>query len=141
MFPDESLASLLLMFTEGSDFALTYRLFKNDYTPVVGTLKDMSDFTESDFPGYAEITGINEPDPAVNGSHEAHVDGNELTWTRAAGAGAAQQAFGMYLTYINPVSTDEELLCAWRFDEPVTIAFENDRVRKKVNLFAKNYAP
>ncbi len=141
MFPDQSLASILLMLTESTDLALTYRLYKNNYTPVVGTLKDFSQFTESDFLGYAAKTGINEPDPDVNGSHEAHVDGDELEWERTAGVQSPQQAFGMFITYVNPVSTDEELLCAWLFDEPVTIAFEHDKVRKKVNLFAKNYAP
>lgn len=141
MFPDASLASLLLLFTEDATFAIKYRLYKNNYTPVVGTLKDFSQFTESTFPGYASITGIDEPDPAINGSHEAHVDGDELTWTRAAGAGSAEQAFGMFITYHHPVSGNEELLCALLFDEPTTIAFAGDKVRKKVNLFAKNYVP
>lgn len=138
MFTNEALDNTLTHILLGGSFDLTYKLFKNDVTVDKDTV--LADLEESDFEGYAALDAVAEPDPTVNGSDEAQSLGDELQWPSDADTDPPQQAFGLYVTFTG-VDTTEKLFFAENFDAPVTFAFAGDVAKKKVNWYAKNFAP
>lgn len=138
MWPDAALQFMLNYLLQDVDLTWTYHLYKNDYTPVAGSV--LGDFTESTFTGYAEKAAVTEAAVTVNAGHEANSLGAEMTWTCTAN-GAAQQAFGIYITFHDIDDATVRLGPAWRFDAPTTIAFNGDFVKKKTDFYAKSYAP
>jgi hypothetical protein len=137
MFPNVGLVAIIDEILVNSGMALTYHLFKNDYTPVAGSV--LADFTESTFGGYAAQT-VTEPGSSIVTGPEAESAGNDITFTKTGAPETAQQAFGIYVTFTNSAST-VKLLMAWRFSSPTTIAFTGDFVKKKVDWYAKDFAP
>lgn len=138
MWPNVALQFLLNYLLADTDLAWTYHLYKNNLTPVAGTV--LADFTESNFTGYAAKIAVTEAAVTVNASNEAQDLGDEMTWTCTAD-GAAQQAFGIYVTFHDIDDATPRLGPAWRFAAPTTIAFNGDFVKKKTDFYAKNYAP
>ncbi len=138
MYPDVSLQELMDWFLRDVSVTVKYHLYKNDVTPTEATV--LADLTESDFTGYAGIGPIVEPSSIVDGAHQMISEGNTLTWTCTADLVTAQQAFGLYVTWVDDTSTTR-LLRADRFTSPITIAFNGDQVQKKVDFYFKNYNP
>lgn len=138
MFPDEGVLNILAYILASGDIDLKYRLFKTNITIDANTV--LADFTECDFDGYAPLDSVTEPAVTVNGSHEANSIGDLLTWTCTATMTPPQQAWGMYVTFTD-LGTHDALLMAWTFDAPISIAFSGDQVKKKVNWYAKDFAP
>lgn len=138
MFTNECLDNILTNILVGGSFPLKYRLFKNDIAVDKNTV--LADLTESTFEGYAPLDAVVEPDPTVNGSDEAQSLGDELQWPSDADTDPPEQAFGLYVTYdiAGPVT---KLFFVELFDAPVTYAFNGDVAKKKVNWYAKNFAP
>lgn len=137
MFPDASLNYLLDFLLSNTGAAVTYHLFKNNATITSATV--LGDLTESDFPGYTSQAAT-EPGAATDGSHEAVSTGNTLTWTCTSNPTPAQQAFGLYVTFVDNTSTTR-LLRADKFTSPVSIAFTGDQVQKKVDFYFEDYTP
>lgn len=138
MFPDKSLQNLMNDLLADPAKLVTYHLYKNNYTPVTGTL--LGDLVESDFPGYAPLAAVVEPVATVDGSHEAVSLGNLLTWTCSLAPGTPQQAFGVYVTWVDNTST-VQLLRADELVTPVSIAFAGDQVNVKVDWYFQDYTP
>ena len=138
MFTKECVRRILIYMLQDAGFDLTYRLFKNNHT--VDEDSDLADFTESDFTGYAALSGVAEPAVTVNVDDEANSLGNTLTWTASADLTPPQQAFGMYVTFEDHVG-DTRLFFAWNFSSPTTLAFNGDKVEKKVDWYCRDYPP
>jgi hypothetical protein len=138
MFVNVGLDALLTRTLDDPAVALTYHLFKNDETVVVGSV--LGDFDESDFTGYAAKDSESEPAPTVNGSNEANSQGDELTWTKTGSPETVQQVYGVYVT-IEDLDTDPVLLAAWNLPAPVAISVAGNMVKVTVDWYAKNYNP
>lgn len=137
MFVNQALKNILDFLGASTAVDLKYHLFMNDETITAATVLD--DLDESDFTGYASIAAA-EGAASIIAGPEAESLGPELTWTCTADLVTAQQAFGIYCTMKDAGGT-RVLFAAFNFDAPVTIAFEDDVVKKKVNWYTKNFAP
>jgi len=137
MFTLQSLDNVVKLLIVDDYRDLRIHLYKNDVTPDKNTV--LADLTESTFTGYANLDGTVFGATSHTGADESASDGPEMQWECTAD-GAAQQAFGMYTTFLNAAAA-RVMLTVDRFDEPVTIAFNHDKVKKKLKFRAKNYAP
>lgn len=76
---------------------LSLRLYKNNYTPVIGSV--LGSFTVADFPGYANQTANDWGAVALNPSDNAESDTGVHTFTcTGAPAGGSQDIYGWYTT-------------------------------------------
>jgi len=77
--------------------ALTYHLYVGDVPPVILPGTVIGDFTEASYPGYAAQLSAGWG-AAVDVAGRATATAANLTFTRGAGAGAAQNIYGYYVT-------------------------------------------
>lgn len=138
MFPRQGLKNLLDYLLAQPDMEITYRLFSNNYTPIVTSV--IGDFTECTFPGYLPLDAVTEAAASITGSEEALSLGGDLVWTRDNDIGAAQDAYGMYVTFVGNDSA-QKLLFAFRFTHRVHFLINGDTTTKKFDWYVKEYTP
>lgn len=78
MFPNQGIKNLLDFLCLSSAVDLKYHLFKNNHTVVAASV--IGDFTESDFTGYAGITGVAEGAATIIAGPEAESLGPTIEW-------------------------------------------------------------
>lgn len=76
----------------------TLHLFKNNYTPVDGSV--IGDFTEADFDGYAPQTVTGWLAAYTNGSGKAETAAGVWTWWKTAGA-TSNTIYGWFYKDVN----------------------------------------
>lgn len=113
--PDAGKLALLywLFGSDGSDLPdMTIHGFKNDYTPVNGSL--LANFIESDFPGYSALAilraNFGAPFLVAN---VAYIEQSVAPLFDCSG-GTGQNMYGWYLTE----DVDDTVVLAQRFDTP-----------------------
>ncbi|MES2181019.1 MAG: hypothetical protein V4493_02850 [Pseudomonadota bacterium] len=101
---------------------LVLKLFKNNYTPVEGSVA--SDFTEADFTGYSALT-LTGASWAVTEGAPSHADYAQQTFSSSAGS-QNQNVYGYYLVR----ATSGRIAHAERFaDGPYNIVNNGDQVK------------
>lgn len=138
MFTLQGLDNLLDYLVKDDERDIHVHLFKNDITVDKNT--ELDDLTESDFDGYAAKDNTAWGAISNTGADEAASDGPEMVWEATDDIDPPQQAFGLYVTFLD-AEDDRVLLLAANFDDPTTIAFDGDKVKKKLHWRFKNYAP
>jgi hypothetical protein len=70
------------------------RVFKNDYTPVDGSV--LGSFTEANFTGYAQINMSGWSAAALDGNGKAATTADQVTWTMGT-PGTTNTVYGIYV--------------------------------------------
>lgn len=105
-------------------------LFKNSYTPVVGTL--LSDLTEATFPGYAPINLTLGSTPTINGSDQGQYQWLANTWTCSTTFGGETEV-GWYIT-IKDLTGTPQLFMVEKFSAGVLVMNSGDQVQFDLTL-------
>jgi len=106
---------------------MSLRLFKNDYTPVEGSV--VGNFTIADFTGYASIT-LGTADWTITPGAPTAAACVQKTFTSSAGS-QNQPIYGYYLVTV----IDEVFVAGERFtDGPYTIVNNGDTIKVTPNL-------
>lgn len=122
--PDQS--ELLMLYTLGLEVFGTTKvhLFKNDYTPVPGSL--FANFTEADFTGYAaQDLAMNLP---VTVSGKATCTNNVVMSFTMGTPGTTNTVYGYYVALNADTFGYGRLLWAERFDNPVFFTNSGDQL-------------
>ncbi len=129
--PDEGEVHLLDMLVGGTDMTgLHLRLYKNNLTPDQDTV--LSDFTEADFSGYAQVSPSFGSASTV--SHKGKiVDTSARNFTHNGG-GTSNTVYGYYL--VN--SFDNVCLWAERFSSSQVVAVSGDTITITLALTAQS---
>lgn len=124
LFPDEGkkLALDILLDTGRSP---KLRLFKNNYTPVAGSV--IADFTQADFTGYSQIDLSAMAAAAINGSDQGFKQLLANAFTATAGV-ASQTIYGWYIV-INNVGGSAKVFLAEKFPAAQVVASAGDSVQ------------
>jgi len=102
---------------------VTLKLFKNDYTPVEGSIA--GSFTEADFTGYAAKTNLTGASWNITTGDPSYADFAEQTFTSTAGS-QNQPVYGYFIVG----NTSATILWAERFsDGPYTIVNNGDAIK------------
>lgn len=106
---------------------LTLKLFKNDYTPVEGSVA--GSFTEADFTGYSSI-GLTGASWTVTTGDPSYASYAQQTFTSTAGS-QNQPVYGYFLVG----TTSTTIYYAERFsDGPYTIVNDGDAIKITLRL-------
>lgn len=98
-------------------------LYKNDYTPVAGTV--LGSFVECDFPGYGGKNANFGP-AVIGASGKAEITSPLFTFTMTAAGN--QTVYGYFVTDVNKTL----LLFCERFAAPVQLTLAGDTLRLQV---------
>lgn len=128
VFPDDGTKLSLHLIAKLA--VLQLRLFKNNYTPVNGSVN--ADFTEADFDGYAEISLVSWDDPFIGGDGKAKIEHPTQTFTDT-GNTTPNDIYGYYVTYV--ISGTTYVLMAERFVTPQVMEEAGDLI--SIDLFIK----
>lgn len=114
---------------------LVIALYKNDYIPVPGS--DVSDFTEADFPGYAQgaIAGGDWGAVSVTTHVAQSTSGTVISFTGASGSWSVQTIYGYFV-----MSAALDYFFAERFSAPVDMSPDGE-IRITPRLRHQNLPP
>lgn len=120
--PNEAEVELCNFIADGMGGGCTIRLYKNDLTPVAGTV--LADFEQCDFESYLNKTFTGWTEAVTNGDGDAEMVALLIyQWIRGAGA-ASNTAYGWYI--VN--AAGDKVLMARRFTAPVDFSAPGDHV-------------
>lgn len=114
----KKLLELAVKETSPENFSL--RLFKNDYTPVAGSVA--GDFTVADFTGYANATLTRASWGSATTADPSVIAYAAQTFTMSGGS--AQTIYGYYVVG----ATSGTILWAERFSSAITLALTGDNI-------------
>lgn len=111
--------------TRWQEEAMVVCLYKNDYTPVAGSVR--ASFTRATFTGYADVTASFSAPATVDPYEEMHT--GILTFTLTGGA--AQTIYGYFVVK----NSDDYVEMAERFGTPVLLSTPGDTIKLQITFY------
>lgn len=133
MVPEEGrMAALMALLQINGVNSWSVRLAKAK-AAVADDLVALSDLTECDFDGYAEVFDPAFDGPAINGDHQGQSRTDLLVWTAGAGIASPQTIVAVYVVF-NFAHVGEQLLMWIPVSPTVTLAAPGEEYSRAVRI-------